>query len=829
MRGSTATDAAGLTCRVERRLPIIYRSRIRRRSNTDVPAPGAPPQPTPPPPHDSAAASLLIGLASVLVLCVALLLRLMLARVLLPHIDEPASLLAITMTAQKGVPLFPSDVVYLQGALLTYLDAPLGLALHGVELLLWARRLNIVISLGTVALSMLLVNRITRSWALALLAGVLVAADPMVMEWSVYIRPYGLLTTITMGVAYCFVVLVMDGPTARIARMPVLTWLIVLAYAGTFTHIGIWLLAPALAGVSFLVWGNDLWKHHRAVIRAGVIACFAPVLLTLINMLVGIGSSTNGKEGGANFVGDHLIDIHRLFRPNLSLDLWTGGFHGSQLVALYPFYLVGLSGLLAGSLLQAQNRQTRILRRGVFAILAMYWTPILLVTLFATADAQPRYLAHIIPLGSALVAIAAWSIVRLARAHKPLGPMSLQGLAAALIVFPSLVYVVQGTDWRLGYAGGDPDLMAAMTHVGRVHKPGQPVIVSLTPGAYFTMPNVIAEDDLYFLAGPDDQPRTSRYTKTTADGRVEDYWLGVDVITSTADLCDMLESNDGNAWMVVDSARLKASWAYAGPMADVIIGSSNVVETGANGAQVRRTVPSVTWSAKARKACGLDSSQDATTTAPEASARAREGLAHPTPSPTPDPSALVALPPPQQPATLDCSWSFNNQLTLVTYTDIPAAPGTVATPQASPAATATASASPAATAVASPGSAAALGDERTVSLYFRPGGAKVTPEPLTVTIDLLPRLADTELKPISRQVTITPSADIAQLQKESVDVTLPTGRTTSSYDLRVTISTEKGGRALPSTKLDQFGQQTSRQPAIVNQCQPVDSTNGRSP
>ncbi|HWV34260.1 MAG TPA: hypothetical protein VNZ55_01430, partial [Thermomicrobiales bacterium] len=417
MRSSTATDAAGVTWRAERRLPTIYRSRIRRRSTKDVPATGAPPQPATSPPHESAAASLLIGLATVLVLCVALLLRLMLARTILPHIDEPASLLAITMTAQKGVPLFPSDVVYLQGALLTYLDAPLGLALQGVELLLWARRLNIVISLGTVALTMLLVNRITRSWAPALLAGLLVAADPMVMEWSVYIRPYGLLTTITMAVAYCFVVLVMDGPTARIARIPVLTWLIVLASAGTFTHIGIWLLAPALAGVSFLVWGSDLWKRHRAIIHAGVIACFAPVLLTLINMLVGIGSSTNGKEGGANFVGDHLIDIHRLFRPNLSLDLWTGGFHGSQLVALYPFYLIGLSGLLTGLLLHAQRRQTRILRRGVFAILAMYWTPILLVTLFATADAQPRYLAHIIPLGSALVAIAAWSVVRLARAR----------------------------------------------------------------------------------------------------------------------------------------------------------------------------------------------------------------------------------------------------------------------------------------------------------------------------------------------------------------------------------------------------------------------------
>lgn len=816
---------------MERRLPTIYRSRIRRRRKKDVPAPGAPPQPTTSPPHESTAASLLIGLASVLVLCVALLLRLMLARTILPHIDEPASLLAITMTAQKGVPLFPSDVVYLQGALLTYLDAPLGLALNGVELLLWARRLNIVISLGTVVLTMLLVNRVTRSWAPALLAGVLVAADPMVMEWSVYIRPYGLLTTITMAVAYCFVVLVTEGPNARIIRIPVLSWLILLAYAGTFTHIGIWLLAPALAGVSFLVWGDELWKHHQAIIRAGVIACFAPVLLTLINMLVGIGSSTNGTEGGANFVGDHLIDIHRLFRPNLSLELWTGGFHGSQLVELYPFYLVGLSGLLIGILVHAQRRQTRNLRRGVSAILAMYWTPILLVTLFATADAQPRYLAHVIPLGSALVAIAAWAIARNAPGRGVFGPVSIRGIAAALIVLPSLVYVVQGTDWRLGYAGGDPDLMAAMTHVGRVHKPGQPVIVSLTPGAYFTMPNVIAEGDLYFLAGPEDQPRTSRYTKTTADGRVEDYWLGVDAITSTAALCDMLESHDGNAWMVVDSARLKASWAYVGPMADVIIGSSNVVETGANGAQVRRTVPSITWSAKARKTCGLDSSPDATTTAPEASVRARASLEHPTPtpSPTPDPSALLAMTPPQQATTLDCSWSFNNQLTLVTYTDAPATPGTVVTPQATSAATATALASPPATAVASPGTVDAAGNERTVSLYFRPGGAKVTPKPLTVTIDFLPRIADADLKPISRQVTITPSADITQLQQVSVDVTLPSGLTTSSYDLRVTISTEQGGRALPSMKLDQFGQQISRQPAIVNQCQPVDSGNGRRP
>ncbi|MEJ7839038.1 MAG: hypothetical protein WKF81_09490, partial [Thermomicrobiales bacterium] len=40
------------------------------------------------------------------------------------QIDEPASVLAIEMVATKGIPLFPSNVLYLQGAFFSYLAAP---------------------------------------------------------------------------------------------------------------------------------------------------------------------------------------------------------------------------------------------------------------------------------------------------------------------------------------------------------------------------------------------------------------------------------------------------------------------------------------------------------------------------------------------------------------------------------------------------------------------------------------------------------------------------------------------------------------------------------
>jgi hypothetical protein len=47
---------------------------------------------------------------------------------------------------------------------------------------------------------------------------------------------------------------------------------------------------------------------------------------------------------------------------------------------------------------------------------------------------------------------------------------------------------------------------------------------------------------------------------------VVDYWLGIDAIASTADLCAALAAHP-DAWLVVDDDRVGAPWAFSEPMA----------------------------------------------------------------------------------------------------------------------------------------------------------------------------------------------------------------------------------------------------------------------
>ena len=79
-------------------------------------------------------------------------------------------------------------------------------------------------------------------------------------------------------------------------------------------------------------------------------------------------------------------------------------------------------------------------------------------------------------------------------------------------------------------------------------------------------------------------------------------------MTSTQQLCDILVTNAGNAWFVVDEEWLNAGWAYAGPMASTVRGSSTLVAEGANGTDVYHVLPVSKlpvskWSRFATKEC----------------------------------------------------------------------------------------------------------------------------------------------------------------------------------------------------------------------------------
>ena len=87
------------------------------------------------------------------------------------------------------------------------------------------------------------------------------------------------------------------------------------------------------------------------------------------------------------------------------------------------------------------------------------------------------------------------------------------------------------------------------------------VAVALPTAAYLMFGSA---DDIRFLAGQTGRERTLRYTWLTAEGQYLDYWVGAQSLLLTADSCDRLRTAAGTVWMVVDSQRLDANFAFGG-------------------------------------------------------------------------------------------------------------------------------------------------------------------------------------------------------------------------------------------------------------------------
>lgn len=508
-------------------------------------------------------------LALLLVLVIATAVRVNAAYFLQPQIDEAASLLAIERTWFLGVPLFPSDVLYLQGALLSYLFAPLSGFAHGLELLSLARLANIVFGVATVYVTALLAAKVSGKQAIGVLAGLFVALDPSSIEWSVYIRPYSALTFATVLIAYVLVSMAMDGPKARIGFTTAVVWLAAVFFVGTFAHLNIWLLAPAVAGVAAVLWGRRLLSEHRGVLIALGVAALGPVLLLVLNSIFGIGSSTSEEPGGLAFTGSHVLQTERLTDPYFRLDIWLRLFPGRQISQLVPLVVTASSGLLLGALLVNQHQHQDVFgprrSRAIFTLLTLHWATIFLIGLLLATGGQARYLVHILPLGYVLVVLGAYLVYKSASpARLGAGLISRRGLGTTLLLVPVLFNSFTGVDWRLSNSGSAPDYFAAMKYVADHHEPGQPIIVALPPVAFLTL-DPGDRDDIYFLGGSEDNSRAQRYTRLM-NGEVVDFWLGAPAITTMQGLCELLTTSSQPSFIVLDEERLTGEWAYGGRM-----------------------------------------------------------------------------------------------------------------------------------------------------------------------------------------------------------------------------------------------------------------------
>jgi hypothetical protein len=531
------------------------------------------------------------------VLLLALMLRVAAARQLSPQVDEPATILAAHQIVERGLPILPSDTLYLHGSTLSYALAPLVWAGYGdLEDLHKLRMVSVLAGVVAVGFAFWLAYRISgAAWA-GVLAAFLLAIDPVSVQWSAHLRMYAALQAATLLTLLLFLDLLVHRRSWRWA-----VGLVAVFWLAIFTHVGAALILPALAVVAAAVHGRELLRNRRDLLAALAGCAAAPLVLSLLNRL--FQPKDYRELTGVpffSFAGEGFFEIDRLRipRPFAWRDLYGEGYARDFL----PYVVIAFAGLLAGRYLVGrgwagpdgrggppEERDRRVM---IGTLIGVYVSAVLVVSFF-TWDQTPRYLLHVHPVGYALFAAGLAVVLRrvrldggnlLARWRVWLPQTGAAALAVALV----LVALADGLADRLRDPFVDTDQVSALQYVAAHRQPGELVIASLPPAPYLALGG---DEELVFLAGSELTERVRRYTRLTADGRTVDYWVGVDAITSTAQLCQVL-LNRPDAWLILDEERLREDWAYGGEMEETILRMTELVAIAPGGVLVyRRFVP----------------------------------------------------------------------------------------------------------------------------------------------------------------------------------------------------------------------------------------------
>lgn len=175
------------------------------------------------------------------------------AQTINPYADEFATLLAMDMIRQKGLPILPSGLFYDHGLLYSYIAA---LASMLGDPLLWGR----IVSLACGLLTIILTYRLGKRWlspAAGLPAAVGLALAPSAIEWGGRVRMYALLQLLVL----LTITLMLHGIHRRSAK---LSWLAVGTYFGAMlTQFSSIALLPPLALAEVIALNANRKTHPR--------------------------------------------------------------------------------------------------------------------------------------------------------------------------------------------------------------------------------------------------------------------------------------------------------------------------------------------------------------------------------------------------------------------------------------------------------------------------------------------------------------------------------------------------------------------------------------
>ncbi|HYH12502.1 MAG TPA: glycosyltransferase family 39 protein, partial [Thermomicrobiales bacterium] len=400
------------------------------------------------------------------------LVRVIAAVTLTPHVDEPSSVLAAHMVAERGIPILPSGAPYLQGATLSYLLQPfvwLGFGeIHHLPLI---RMVLVLAGTITIWLSYRLGRAVTGSASVGAVTAMLVAIDPVSVQWSAHVRMYGLLQALTFALVWAYIRL-LQGNTGwrQIGLVVGLFWVAV------FTHVGASLLGAAMALAAVLVYRRDVVRQWRLLVTL-VASASASILLLTLNKVLGTANEPVGDASSSSslsFVGDSLLAPLASIKAIPTEGVLQRLTAGITLYWLVPGLIVAVSTIIGARHLLRGHAGDSEMRVSVLTLLSFYWLPLILVV-GATISPEVRYLLHMHLLGYVFVAVLAVGLLdRAARQRSRdgvvIGSLSRYGAVGAVVIAIGASLL-----WRLDNPVHQPDYNAAMAYVAKHHEPGEPV------------------------------------------------------------------------------------------------------------------------------------------------------------------------------------------------------------------------------------------------------------------------------------------------------------------------------------------------------------------
>ncbi|GIK40580.1 MAG: hypothetical protein BroJett011_44130 [Chloroflexota bacterium] len=516
---------------------------------------------------------IIIFLAFVALLSLGLWLRLRFIHTVQLYPDEFATLLAVQMIGQKGVPVMPSGLFYDHGLLFSYAGSlaawfgPARLAVRYASLLFGMLTLGATFWLG-------------QRWfstAAGLIAVTGLAVAPAAIEWSSRARMYALLqllVLITLALAY-------EGVSQNRAKW---RWAALLTYLGaTLTHFAAVALAPPLVLGVITVWRGQ-WKrrseeakvrnfsaHLRDLASSPhlFIEITALILILAIAFLVKRAGQPKGIEAldtGRMVAGlAQVFSIYSDFSFNL-IDGWQ---------AVAPFYLTlpalifapfALLAIIAGMKGWRLGEESRF-SPALFLSLILLTTTLEMILFVSPDRRDDKYLFMLLPvlllLGAQGMALAGEKIARTLSSTGNQGPAIPEDghrrpTDNSQLTSPSSIFYLLSSIFPLLASGfilaaaqspvrallantGD-DYDSAFAYVQAHWQEGDTILTGTPAAAAF----YLGHNDFYGVqrrGGYD-------YRLLSVNGRAVDRWLGSPAIRTPAELHEVLARQ--NVWLILE-------------------------------------------------------------------------------------------------------------------------------------------------------------------------------------------------------------------------------------------------------------------------------------